>query len=299
MKVLFLPVLLVAGLSLKAQQLLVPATADEPDELVFNPAFIARQGIRSISGKQMVKREGRPMVEKSEKQLYRFDAQGRLVYSNTSYGRPGTGLDTASVGYFYDAQGRLVQRLRNDLTGHFAYEITYDGEGRVVHQAYVRIANTGPDRYHLIPGNRAVISDEQLTWNVLNDTAARCTWLNELGLPYREQVYSRDRLGYLRTIEDRYLVTGRRGRITFTYDEKGRLAERTEQPDLRSGSIDRRTWRYDAVGNVLYAERWHDDRLRSHDEYLYEEETMWLKALLTKDEETGLIHVIRYTTERP
>jgi YD repeat-containing protein len=283
---------------LHAQQLLVPATAEEPSELIFNPAFIARQGIRSISGKQMVKREGRPMVDKAEKHLYRFDAQGRLVYGNTSYGRPGTGLDTASIGYFYDAKGRLVQRLRNDLSGHFAYEITCDSLGRTVRQAYVRIENLGPDRYHLVPGNRSVISDEQLTWSTVNDTAWKCTWLNERGLPYREQLYQRDRLGYLRAIDDRYLVTGRRGRITFTYDEKGRLAERTDQPDLRLPSTDRMTWRYDTVGNVVYTERWHDDRLRSHDEYLYEEETLWLKAVLTKDEETGLIHVVRYTTER-
>jgi hypothetical protein len=289
---------LLAAVQVQAQQLLVPATADEPEELTFNAAYIARQGIRSISGKQMVKREGKPMQEKSEKHLYRFDASGRLIYSNTSFGRPGTGLDTASIGYFYDAKGRLVQRLRNDLSGHFAYEITCDSLGRTVRQAYVRIENLGADRYHLVPGNRSVISDEQMRWRTINDTASSCTWLNELGLPYREQVHQWDRLGYLRTIDDRFLVTGRRGRITFRYDEKGRLAERIDQPDLRQPGTDKRTWRYDAVGNVLYGEHWHDDRLRSHDEYLYDEETMWLKAVLTKEEETNLIHVIRYTTER-
>ncbi len=299
MRTVLLCVMLSFAATTRAQQLLVPAISEAPEELTFNPAFIQRHGIRSISGKQMVKREGHPMQDKSEKHLYRFDAEGRLVYSNTSFGRPGTGLDTASIGYFYDAKGRLVQRLRNDLSGHFAYEITCDSLGRVVRQAYVRIENIGPDRYHLVPGNRTVISDEQMRWRTVNDTAWACTWLNELGLPYREQVHHRDRLGYLRTIDDRYLVTGRRGRITFTYDEKGRLAERTEQPDLNKTSTDRRTWRYDAVGNVLYAEHWHDDRLRSHDEYLYEEDTLLLKALLTKDEDTGLIHVVRYTTERP
>lgn len=296
------PIVLALGLlataNLDAQQLLVPATAEEPTELTFNAAYIRRQGIRSISGKQMVKREGRPMQDKSEKHLYRFDGEGRLIYSNTSFGRPGSGMDTASIGYFYDAKGRLVQRLRNDLSGHFAYEITCDSLGRTVRQAYVRIENLGPDRYHLVPGNRTVISDEQMQWRQVNDTAWACTWLNELGLPYREQVHQWDRLGYLRAIDDRYLVTGRRGRITFHYDEKGRLAERLDRPDLARPGADKSTWRYDAVGNVVYAERWHDDRLRSHDEYLYDEETMWLKALLTKDEETNLIHVIRYTTER-
>lgn len=283
---------------LHAQQLLVPATIEDPEELTFNAAFIARNGIRSIDGKQLVKREGRPMEERKEKHLYRFDEQGRIVYGNTSYGRPGTGRDTASVGYFYDAKGRLVQRLRNDLTGHFAYEITTDTLGRIVRQTYVRIENLGPDRYHLVPGNRTVISDEQMRHTAINDTAFSCTWLNELGLPYREQVHQRDRYGYLRIIDDRYLITGRRGRTTFGYDEKGRLAERIQQTDLNKADSTRRTWQYDAAGNVLSGDLWHNDRLREHDEYLYEETTLLLKALITKDEDTKIIHVVRYTTER-
>jgi hypothetical protein len=132
----------------------------------------------------------------------------------------------------------------------------------------------------------------------INDTAFSCTWLNELGLPYREQVHQRDRYGYLRIIDDRYLITGRRGRTTFGYDEKGRLAERIQQTDLNKADSTRRTWQYDAAGNVLSGDLWHNDRLREHDEYLYEETTLFLKALITKDEDTKIIHVVRYTTER-
>ena len=93
---------------------------------------------------------------------------------------------------------------------------------------YVRIENTGSDRYHLVPGVRTVISDEEHRYTAINDTAWTCTYLNELGLPYREQVFQRDRWGYLRTIDDRYIITGRRGRITFRYDEKGRPVERID-----------------------------------------------------------------------
>lgn len=283
---------------LAAQQLLVPAVAEVQDELVFNPAFVARNNVRSISGTQMVKREGQPMRERNEKHLYRFDEEGRIIYSNTSFGHPGSGRDTASVGYFYDAKGRLIQRLRNDLTGHFAYEITCDTLGRTTRMTYVRIENTGTDRYHLVPGVRTVISDEEHRYATINDTAWTCTYLNELGLPYREQLFQRDRWGYLRAIDDRYITTGRRGRTTFRYDEKGRLAERTDQADLQRPGLLKHTWRYDAAGNVLAHDLWHDDRLKDHDEYLYEEGSMLLKACITKDEDTGLIHVVRYTTER-
>ena len=283
---------------LAAQQLLVPASAEVQEELVFNPAFVTRNSVRSISGTLLVKREGQPMRERNEKHLYRFDEQGRITHSNTSFGHPGSGRDTASVGFFYDAKGRLIQRLRNDLSGHFAYEITCDTLGRTTRMTYVRIANTGSDRYHLVPGVRTVISDEEHRYTTINDTAWTCTYLNELGLPYREQVFQRDRWGYLRAIDDRFIITGRRGRIAFRYDEKGRLAERTEQADLRLQTQLKHSWRYDAAGNVLEHDLWHDDRLKAHNEYLYEEGSMLLKACITKDEDTGLIHVVKYTTER-
>ncbi|MBK9627653.1 MAG: hypothetical protein IPO56_08095 [Flavobacteriales bacterium] len=60
----------------------------------------------------------------------------------------------------------------------------------------------------------------------------------------------------------------------------------------------KRVWRYDAAGNVMEGALWHDDRQQERDEYLYDAHTMELKARLTKDLDTGVIHVVRFTTER-
>jgi len=43
---------------------------------------------------------------------------------------------------------------------------------------------------------------------------------------------------------------------------------------------------------------WHDDRAMERDEYLYDANTMQLTARLTKDLNMGVIHVVRFTTER-
>ena len=124
------------------------------------------------------------------------------------------------------------------------------------------------------------------------------TWLNDLGLPYRERIFHTDRWGYLRVIDDRYLVTERRSRISFRYSEHGRLFERIEQADLAASSTVKHVWRYENIGNVISCDKSRDDRVVTHTEYLYEEQTMLLKATLTKDMDTGLIHIMRYTTER-
>ena len=294
------PIALAIGMQFPgtAQMLSVIPTVEDPTQLHFDPAFIQRNGIISITGRKLVKRDNEPMREQKEVHLFRFDAQGRMMYSNNSYGRPGSGRDTASVTFAFDGHGAVVREAHNDLNGHFTFDLQRDTAGRVVRKTYSRIENLSNDRYALVPGLRTEISDERYSHQVLNDTARRITHLNNIGLPWREQTWSRDRWGYLRAIEDRYLVSGRYGRITFRYDEKGRLAERIEQPDLASAATTKHTWRYDPAGNVTLCDAWRDEAQVSHEEYVYEEGSMLLKATVRKQFDTGLIHIVRYTTER-
>ena len=290
--------LLCVTISVHGQALLIlPETSDAHD-LHFNPHFIQRNGIITIIGDQLVKRDGQPMREKNERYLYRFSASGHTTYSNNSFGQPGSGRDTANTTYTYDTAGRIRRRLRNDLAGHFAYDIELDEQGRTIRETYTRIENLGSDRYNLIPGKVTEISDERFRYEAPSDTILRKLFTNNHGLPFREQVFTKDRMGYLRSIDDRYLISNRRARTTFRYDEKGRLAERIEQPDMALARTMKRTWHYDATGNVLDGTLWHDDRQISREEYLYHEQTMMLTARLTKDLASGVIHVVRFTTER-
>jgi hypothetical protein len=297
MKLLITILALAATFSAKAQVLLIQPGTDDPGELRFNPQFIARNSIVTMVGEQSVKRDNRPMLVRPERHVYRFDEQGRTIYANHSFGQPGTGRDTASTLYDFDAQGKLTRRLRNDLSGYFGYDVVRDEQGRPVRETFTRIENLSTDRYELKPGTITEISDEHFRYETVNDTVWKRVYINSLGLPYREQLHSSDKLGYLRQIEDRYLVNNRRSRITFGYDEKGRLAERTEQPDLAQPRTIRRAWKYDSVGNVIEGTLFHDDRQINRDEYLYEESGM-LKARLTLDIATNNIEVLKFTAQR-
>lgn len=290
--------LLSCSLHGKAQALLVLPGTGPSNELQFNPLFIQRNNIASITGQRMVKRDGEPMREQKERYLYRFNPSGLPVYANHSYGKPGTGTDTASTTFTYDTAGRVRRRLRNDLNGHFAYDVELDEQGRPIRETYTRIENLGTDRYQLIPGQVTEISDEHFRYETVNDTVTRKLFTNNHGLPFREQVTTTDKLGYVRRIEDRYLISNRRSRVSFNYDEKGRLVERVDQPDLDKAHTTKRTWGYDAAGNVIEGMLWHDDRAMEREEYLYDANTMWLTARLTKDLTVGVIHVVRFTTER-
>lgn len=281
-----------------AQMVQVEAGPGDPTVLHFSPVFIARNHITSVSGLAHVKRDNEPMRQRNERVFYRFGNSGALSYGNNSHGRPGTGLDTASVAYTYDGRGYLVEQLRNDLNGHYVLRNELDQQGRPVRETYLRVENLGSDRYNLVAGAATIISDERYTYTVVNDTAWRKTYINDRGLPYREQTWSSDKLGYLRAIRDHYLITQRRGLITFDYDERGRLKERVERSDLSNDRSIKHTWTYDKAGDPLTCDTWHDGKAVRHTEFLYEEGTFFLKATLTKELDTGLIHVMKYTTER-
>ena len=297
-RILLLFLFLITAICAGAQALLILPEAGNSHDLHFNPHFIQRNNISSITGQRMVKRDGQPMREQSEKYLYRFNPNGLPVYANNSYGRPGSGSDTASTTYTYDTAGRIRRRLRNDLNGHFAYDIELDEQGRAIRETYTRVENLGTDRYNLIPGQVTEISDEHFRYETVNDSTTKKLFTNNHGLPFREQVTNTDKLGYVRRIEDRYLISNRHSRVSFRYDEKGHLVERIEQPDLDRTHTTKRTWGYDTAGNVIEGMLWHDDRAMERDEYLYDANTMQLTARLTKDLQSGVIHVVRFTTER-
>jgi hypothetical protein len=204
-------VIVLFGLSAQAQMLCVLPGTEDPLLLHFNAEFIQRNSVANVSGQNSVKRDGEPIREKNERSFYRFDATGRPTYTNTSYGTPGSGRDTASVTWLYNAQGKAEQQLRNDLNGHFMLRDSLDSLGRVVQESYVRIENLSNDRYDLIPGKETVISEEHFAYVHLNDTVLQKTSMNDRGLPYREQLFHTDAWGYLRAIDDHYLITGRHG----------------------------------------------------------------------------------------
>lgn len=298
MRKLLLAVACQATLLANAQMLLVEAGADDPSILRFNPEFIARNGVKSVSGQQWNKRDGRPMMPLDRFFLYRFGERGRLGYSNNSFGKPGSGVDTASVMYAYSDSGQLLHELHNDINGYYALRTEFGPNGRPDRVTNVRMENLGMDRYHFVEGANTIISDERYEYTTLNDTAWRKTFLNDRGRPYQEETYTKDKLGYLREIEKHNLITQRRGRITFTYNDKGRLAERTERTNLADPSATTWSWTYDAAGNPLTRDISRNGVPARHSEYLYADGTLFLKAIITRNKETGLIEILRYETVR-
>lgn len=289
---------LAIALHAQAQMLLVEPGPDDPGPLRFNPAFIMRNGIATVNAQLWTKRDSRPMQPLDRYFRYRFSTDGQLDRATRMLGKADTGVDTASVLYSYGTDGRLLQELHNDVHGFYALQMEYGPDGRPTRETHVRLggltaALDGPGA-----DTPTVISDERYTYAEVNDTTWRKTLLNDRGRPYEEQTFIKDRLGYLRRIESLNLITQRRGLASFGYDGNGRLAKRTAQPNLALPDTTTWNWTYDAAGNPLTRDLLRNGVLARHSEYLYAEGTLFLKAVITKNEETGLIEILRMDVER-
>lgn len=269
------------------QVLLIDPNGD-PGELRFDPVFIQRNHLRTITGDASVKREAQPVRPKDEHYIYRFDANGRLIHHNAAYKRS-WGSDSLAVDLLRDGNGNVLEERRTDVVGRFALRDSLDDHGRPLRRTHVRLTGEPPTLTEVI------ISDERYAYVQESDSVMRRTWFNERGLPYREQRTFHDAWGYQRRIEDRNLITGKRGSITFRYSEKGRLAERIEITDLASPNSLKHIWRYDQAGNVTLCDVHRNGVHTRHTEYLYEQGNLYLKAVISKDLETGLIHIVRFS----
>ncbi len=290
--------ILATALHAQAQMLLVEPGLGDPGVLQFNPAFIMRNGIAAVNAQLWTKRDGRPMQPLDRYFRYRFSTDGHLDRATHVLGKAATGMDTASILYSYSTDGRLLQELHNDVHGFYALQMEYGPDGRPVRETHVRLggltaALDGPGA-----DTPTVISDERYTYAEVNDSTWRKTILNDRGRPYEEQTFIKDHLGYLRTIETRNLITQRRGSATFGYDGNGRLAKRTTQANLAIADSITWTWTYDAAGNPLACDLLRNNTLARHSEYLYAEGTLFLKAVITKDADTGLIEILRMDVVR-
>lgn len=288
----FVIIFLFVAISSFAQQLLVVPENDAA-ELVWNEKFIARNSIAEITGKLSAKRDGEPIIPQRERYLYKFDLFGRTIYSNTSFGRPGTGSDTASVHFEYDSSGRIIRKMRTDLNGHFEYNMERDSLHRVIRNTYSRIQNLNTDRYLLKPGEITEIYDERFSYQRSGSDLLKRIHLNDQGLPYREDLFRYNENGYLIEVENVYLISRKRTSEQFAYDNRGRLTQRILHSN-RNKKPTRNVFTYDSVGNLVKREVWSGEIKTTKEEFLYNTDTALLSARLTQDVQTGVIRIVKF-----
>ncbi len=264
------------------------------EEPHFNKEFMARNGIFQIRGALSTKKEMEPIRKKTERYHYEFDTSGEMVLQMTMLGLPGTGKDTSLVRYEYDNTLSLKTKRRNDPYGFFSYHYAYDSLGRPVKSSYYRDENLGPTRYEFQQGESYAITGETYTYTDLGNGLFEKSFFNNYGDPFKKEQWQYDSLGYLVEVSSHFLISNRRSRISYAYDEQGRTVERATTNDLARGDTERIEYIYDEVGLLLSQKVHRNGEHIKLIEYLYDMSTMLLKAELTKVMDNNFIRIVQY-----
>lgn len=259
------------------QQIEVDDTEIDFRQLNFQPDFIVRNKIKTISVSEREMRYGQTIKDLGSGIIYSFDRSGNCVSRTTTrnlFGRNDSIIER------FELKGRELERsIRQDQRSYLRLEREVMGD--TVSFCRYRGNNAGEEtwlscEYHVI-----TVEDNKKIVQIMNDQKR----------PYHKRIFHYDSLDYLTSIEDTYLVTRNYSTSEFSYTENGQLELRVDAS--KKGS---KKWEYiydeDRMLESIYF--YEDDKL------IWEREIVLgnsgkIDALLKRDPSTGDIRIDKYT----
>jgi len=199
-------------------QLINPAVAQDFHYApVFNPVFLAANGITSIEVEFHSKRDGQPMTPRQESDAFLFDAAGRLTNHRRIRqlaGRP----DTSTKVFWNNGCETTIERHNNYLA---ATRICPSGANSVIEKFTL---STWPNNSDLTDQLKVTeLFSETITAEPSNGLNHTYTYSNNLGLPYKKMRYIQNEFGYLTTESEEWILSGEINQKRYTYNKFGHL----------------------------------------------------------------------------
>lgn len=282
---------------LAAQILDVNKSAFSDDDPFFDVEFIRLNEIKSISASRSSKKVQDIIRKKSVDYYYEFNPNGTLHQQTLIQTGKTIDKDSTITIHHYDKNNHLITKRRNDNYGFYSFNYLIDSLGNIVKQTYCRDENASTLRGMFTLGKQYIIASDSFFHEKLSDKQIKKKYYNNYGKIYKEQTDYHDDYGYLIETSSKFIIGNNKTRITYQYDEKGRLARIDNYSNIGATKKITETYSYDDVGNVLEINVYKNDVHTTIKQYLYYSETMLLTALLIQDVESKLIQITQYKYE--
>ncbi len=256
----------------------------------FNVEFIQRNKIKRIQGFYSTKATLDVIRKTNNYYCYEFNEKGQLIKDyQTQF------LDTLVKQYEYDQIGRLVLLRKSDKNGFESYHYTYDDRGRILVEEYRRDVNKARDKINFELDQSFSVSIEKFEYVEMEGLNYKKVYYNTAGKIYMDEIFYFDEHGYLVRQEARLKMGSGLSDTRFTYDEKGRVSEKIVEK--RGMGNYTSTWRYDydEHSNVMAQHYYKNDSYLTEHQVVYFQESMLLKAIITRDEETDFMTILQFT----
>ncbi len=259
------------------------------DHPFFNEEFIRENHLKRLKGYYVYKKQGDIMRDTKYEYVYNFDEDGHLV--STYETRPDDGsLDTSWNIYEYTNKGLLGVHRKTEQEGFTSTHYTYDSLGRVVAEEFTRdyTDSTGFGIARSLGFNK-----ERMTYADYDKQTKR-TRYNSDDLPYLDEYWNYNDLGYLVERIERIKMTSTIYTYTYEYNEKGKLSAIRKSSNQQEGYLEEMLFRYDELGNLIEKHLYRNGVFTTDIQIIYNSKSKLLATVITRQVSTGFMIILRF-----
>ncbi len=264
------------------------------DDMFFSQQFLWLNKIKSVTGIKSIKRPNRPIEQRPDIVIYKFNEVGLLneIDQVTSVLHL---VDSLTIQYKRNDLGEVELKRENGSRGYYTTQYNYDERGRLMRLDYGKAENIAQEKGKLIPGQVTNINSESFVWTDNQNGIIRKSNFNNYGLHYSDWVITRNAEGYIQSEVEELKMSGRSVSRLYTYNDKGWI-DQIETKDNQSTTVKREVFRYDKLGNLLKLEFFEGSEMVREVEVLYTS-TMLIEAFLDHYLRSHDIEITKFTYE--
>ena len=184
--IIILAVITLFSSEISTQMIINEVGIEEISQISFNPSFIQKKRVKSITTQTRQKQELRPIVEMPNlKSCYKFNDKGEISQYYKTYQVTNYVLDTIAEFYTYhNNQLAILIKSEYGRFGKYIYEYNND---RIASETRFRIENLSANKLIFLSGDQTKIAKQTYTYQYVNKNSyIRCT-NSEEGICFKEE----------------------------------------------------------------------------------------------------------------
>jgi hypothetical protein len=264
------------------------------EEMFFSQQFLWMNKIKTITGVVSLKRTGKPIEQRPDISVYRFNEVGLMTRMDKVSSVKNL-IDSLTIKFKRNDLGSIELREESGTRGYYSTGYVYDDQGRLIRVEYGTAENVATIKNKLEPGRTVTINAESVIWNEQENGIIRKSVYNNYGLHYSNWTIKKNAKGFVESEVEELIMSGRTKTKTYTYNEHGWISKIETSDNMSSGKR-AQTFVYDGLGNVQKVEYFDGRSMTREIEVLYSP-TLLVEAFLDHNLNTGDIVITKFSYE--
>jgi hypothetical protein len=272
----------------------------QDEEAIITPNFsedvIRAEKISRITMHDFSKPDGSPISDDSTERCYFFDSAGKIIQTVCTVKTSNGNFDTIKCRYYYDALGNLsVKRIdMGDLYDTWYYKWYKDQLMQTSAHIHETMVLTKDSSYKF--NAQQIISTDSFAYISYPKQLQQYAY-NEDNKYFRKSIIQYDDEKRILSRNAEFAVGSLFSKVDITYDASGRISDYLYTGNM-NGEISKKTHiQYDTLGKINRQDIWDHNKQSHQIEFMYDNETGLISNKLDRDEDKGIISIIRFSYE--